>query len=75
MEDRLKEAYRIVLNDMLNSERGMLVGRYDARNGNPQFMYGVNMVMEWITYRISDEVGDDFSQMFVKNMIESEKNA
>lgn len=75
MEDRTREAYRIVLNDMLNSECGLLVGKYDARNGSDTYMHGIAVVMEWIAYKINDTTGDAFSDMFVKNMIESEKNA
>lgn len=72
--DRLKEAYSRVLNDMLNSECGLLVGKYDAKNGDPAYMYGISTVMEWIAYRISDEDGDAFSAMFIKNMIESKES-
>lgn len=72
--DRLKEAYSRVLNDMLNSECGLLVGKYDAKNGDPSYMYGISTVMEWIAYRVSDEDGDAFSAMFIKNMIESEES-
>lgn len=74
MEDRVREAYRIVLNDMLNSECGLLVGKYNAKNGNERFMYGISTVMEWLAYRVDDATGDAFSDMFIKNMIESEKN-
>lgn len=56
------------------SQCGMFVGRYDARNGSPQFMHGVNMVMEYLAYKVSEEYGDAFSDKFVKNLIESEKS-
>lgn len=73
MADRTQEAYRIVFNDMMNSGCGLLVGEYDAVNGSPQFMHGVDMVMEWIAYKVSEEQGDDFSDLFTENMIKSEK--
>lgn len=73
MADRTQDAYRIVFNDMMNSGCGLLVGQYDAKNGKEDFMHGIATVMEWIAYRVSDEQGDDFSDLFVKNLIESEK--
>lgn len=68
-----KKAYKIVLKDMLNSGCDLLVGKYDARNGSKTYMHGVAMVMEWIAYRVSEEVGKSFSNMFIDNMIESGK--
>lgn len=75
MANTIQDAYRIVFNDMMNSGCGMLVGKYDAKNGSAEYMHGVSMVMEWIAYRVSEPQGDDFSDLFVKNLIESEKKA
>ena len=58
MTNTVKDAYRIVFNDMMNSECGLLVGKYDAKNGNKAFMYGINTVMEWIAYRASEKQGE-----------------
>lgn len=69
----VQDAYRIVFNDMLNSGCGLLVGEYDAKNGNEQYMHGIAMVMEWIAHRVSEADGDAFSDLFIKNMMESEK--
>ena len=68
-----EEAYAIVFDDMTSSGCGLLVGRYDAQNGKKDFMYGVAMVMEYIAYKVSDSVGDTFSDLFTKNMIQSKK--
>jgi hypothetical protein len=73
MADRTQDAYRIVFNDMMNSGCGLLVGQYDAKNGKAEFMHGIATVMEWIAYRVSEEQGNDFSDLFVKNLTESEK--
>lgn len=73
MTKTLQDAYRIVYNDILNSECNLLLGVYDARNGSEQFMYGIDTVMEWIAYRVSEKDGDSFSEMFLKNMSESKK--
>lgn len=73
MTDTVKDAYRIVFNDMMNSECGLLVGKYDAKNGDEKFMYGIDVVMEWIAYKVSEKQGDEFSAMFFDNMIESQE--
>lgn len=72
---RLQDAYRMVYNDMLNGGCEMLVGKYDATNGNEQYMFGVGMVMEWIAYKVSDEDGYAFEDLFIKNMVTSEQKA
>lgn len=73
--DTIKEAYRVVLNDILNNDCKMFVGEYDAKNGSVEFMYGVSTVMEYLAYRICDEEGDSFSDMFMKNMVASQQKA
>lgn len=75
MVNTVQDAYRIVFNDMMNSGCGLLVGRYDAKNGNEKYMFGVDTVMEWIAYKVSEAQGDDFSELFTKNMVESQKKA
>lgn len=75
MTNTVKDAYRIVFNDMMNSECGLLVGKYDAKNGDEKFMYGIDVVMEWIAYRASEKQGEEFSTMFFDNMIESQEKA
>ena len=73
--DTIKEAYRVVLNDILNNDCKMFVGEYDAKNGSVEFMHGVSTVMEYLAYRICDEEGDSFSDMFMKNMVASQQKA
>lgn len=75
MANTIQDAYRIVFNDMMNSGCGLLVGKYDAKNGNEKYMFGVDTVMEWIAYKVSEAQGDDFSELFTKNMVESQKKA
>ena len=75
MANTVQNAYRIVFNDMMNSGCGLLVGKYDAKNGNEKYMFGVDTVMEWIAYKVSEAQGDDFSELFTKNMVESQKKA
>ena len=54
-------------------EIGIFNGRYDAKNGKEDFMYGVSTVMQCLAYMVSDEYGDSFSDTFVKNLIASEQ--
>ena len=75
MTKTVQDAYRIVFNDILNSECGLMVGKYDAKNGDEKFMHGISTVMEWIAYRVSEVDGDEFSDLFIKNMIASEQKA
>lgn len=52
---------------------GLFVGKYDAENGSKQFMYGVNTVMEYLAYQVSENYGEQFCEMFFENMTESKK--
>lgn len=67
-----KEAFEFVLNELMQC--GLFIGEYDARNGDEHFMYGIATVMESIAYRVGDDVGDAFSDLFTRNMIKSEEN-
>lgn len=75
MANTIQDAYRIVLNDMLNSGCGLFVGEYDARNGDEKFMHGISTVMEWIAYKVSEEDYNEFNDLFIKNLIKSEQKA
>ena len=49
----------------------LFIGKYDAKHGEDSFMYGICTVMEYLAYKVSKEYGDEFSNMFMKNMIDS----
>lgn len=70
-EKELREAYEIVFADLISNCGGLPVGRYDAKNGNEVFMYGIGTIMELIASKIKKE--DFFNEMFYQNMEESEK--
>lgn len=61
-----------VINNM-TSTSSLFNGNYDAKHGHTRFMYGVGTVMEYLSYLVSDEYGDNFSEKFTQNMIDSEK--
>lgn len=74
MAQRIQDAYRMVFNDIMNNGCQLFVGKYDAKNGSSQFMYGIATVMELIAYKVSEADGDAFSELFYSTMIECEKN-
>lgn len=67
-----REVIKELIKEM--SKCNLFIGKYDAKNGNEDFMYGVLAVMEFLTYMISEEYGMKFSEMFFENMIDSKKN-
>jgi hypothetical protein len=69
----LQKAYEMVLNDIVESGCDLFLGSYDAKHGNKNFMYGIKTIMEFIAYKVSEEQGDEFSHLFINNLIKSEK--
>ena len=54
----------------------LIVGTYDTRYGNEEFMWGIALVMESLLEYISDDnidFVDLYSDKFVKNMTKSEQ--
>lgn len=72
MNKNLTDAYKMVLKDMVKNGPGFFVGKYDATNGNKHFMYGIETVMEFISYKAEQE---DFDNLFLENLGKSEKRA
>lgn len=68
-----KEMLKGIIEEM--REIGMFEGRYDAKSGKEEFMFGIATVMECLAYMVSDEYGDSFSDTFVQNLIASEQKA
>ena len=66
-----KEVLKNIIEEMKRCD--MFEGRYDAKNGNSEFMHGILTVMECLAYRVSDEYGDNFSDTFIQNLIISEQ--
>lgn len=57
------------------SECPMFMGRFDAKNGDDDFMYGIATVMEYIACKASDETLLEFQNTFFKNFEKSVDNA
>ena len=67
------QAYRTVFNDLC--ECRMFQGHYDAINGNPYFMSGIETVMEVIAQRgHNEEFAEKFSEAFAFNVERSKNN-
>jgi hypothetical protein len=65
------EAYKIVLEDIMNTGCGFFVGSFDAKNGNKHFMYGIETVMELIALNSSKEDYKKFCEIFSENFQKS----
>lgn len=70
----LDDAYYLVYKD-LTKEDGVLTGRYDAKNGERAYMFGVQTVMELIAYRCGNACGEAFDSKFISNVLLSEARA
>ncbi len=69
----LKKAYQMVFSDL--RECPMFQGRYDAINGNPYYMSGIETVMEVIANRgFGEDFAENFSNEFTDNMLRSREN-
>ena len=69
----LKKAYQMVFSDL--RECPMFQGHYDAFNGNPHFMHGIETVMEVIACRAyDDDFAEEFSNEFTDNILRSKND-
>lgn len=72
MDESLKQAYQMVFDDL--SQNCMFQGYYDAINGNPYFMTGVETVMEVIASRAyNEQYAENFADIFACNMAISKR--
>lgn len=70
-----QKAYKIVLDDIVNSGCGLFVGKYDAVHGDIKFMHGISTVMEYLAYEAGTDEFEKFERMFFDNLMQSEKEA
>ena len=70
-----QDAYRIVNNDILNRDIGLFLGKFDAKNGKPEYMYGISTLMDFIAYESSEKDYDDFQKIWFENFQKSIDNA
>ena len=66
----LQNAYKLVYNDMVKCG-GLFVGRFDAKNGNKDFMYGIGTIMEFIALSAEKQTYDEFEKLWLENFEKS----
>lgn len=57
------------------SECGLFIGKYDTKHGSASFMHGVLTVMEYLANEVSEEYRDEFTSMFLQNMVDNQNKA
>lgn len=65
----LTDNERTILKKIVENMRecGLFAGKFDAKNGNVNFMYGIETVMEYLTSLISKEYCDEYEKEFINN--------
>ena len=48
MNEELKNAYKLVAEDLHSSGCDLFVGKYDTKNGNLHFLFGIQTILEYI---------------------------
>ena len=66
----LQKAYKLVYNDMVKCG-GLFVGRFDAKNGSKDFMYGIGTIMEFIALNADEQTYDEFEKLWLENFEKS----
>ena len=69
----LTDNERAILKKIVENMRecGLFAGKFDAKNGNVNFMYGIGTVMEYLTSLISEEYCDEYQKEFINNFEKS----
>lgn len=71
---REKKTLKKIL-DHMRKECHMFNGFYDAENGKTEFMYGVELPLEYLAYMVSEDYYDEFDETFIKNLMASKTMA
>ena len=67
------KAYKAVFDDL--STEPIFMGKYDAKHGSESFMHGIQIVMEVIALGVSEDMHDQFIDIFTANLIGSQDEA
>lgn len=73
LNENEKQTMRKVIETIMQND-GLFAGNYDAVNGNPEFMYGISSLLEYLAYSVDENLGNEVEDIFVKNMIKSKKS-
>lgn len=73
----LKEAYRMVYEDLIKNGPNFFRGIYDASHGTESFNFicGTTTVMEFIAVNVSEKTYEQYTEMVTKNMVASRRKA
>ena len=66
-----KKIIKSTIEELMECE--LLRGKYDAKHGNEHYMYGIATVMERLALEVSEEYAERISNIFIRNMTESEE--
>ena len=71
--NRITRLERFFLKRIFNKMRdcSLFFGNYDATNGKKEFMYGIEAVMGYLAYEISEEFYDEYEEEFFTNLTKS----
>lgn len=69
LTDNEHEVLKKIIEEMRKCD--LFAGKFDAKNGNVNFMYGIETVMEYLTGLISEEYHDEFEKEFMINFEKS----
>lgn len=72
LNQKEKKIVKKVVEDLMG-QSGLFRGDYDAKNGNEHFMYGISTLLEYIAYSVDENFGNEVENIFIKNMVKSEK--
>lgn len=73
MDEKLREAYRMVFNDL--KDYPIFNGKCDAKYVNKNYMYGVCTIGEMIAYNAGDDCYEEYEKLFHTNFENSCKEA
>ena len=65
LTDNEREVLKKIVENM--RECGLFAGKFDAKNGDINFMYGIETVMEYLTSLISEKYCDEYQKEFINN--------
>ena len=75
MNEELKNAYKLVAEDLHSSGCDLFVGKYDTKNGNLHFLFGIQTILEYIWNKgLSEENASKYSKEFNENLLNSFKD-
>ena len=74
LNENEKQTTRKIIETIMRNG-SLFAGNYDAVNGNPEFMYGILSLLEYLAYSVDENFGDEIEDIFIKNMLKSEKKS